>query len=523
MAQIKGKQIADNSIELSKIAKSVSGDILIAQGASDSAYVQVSGDATLANSGILTIETGAVDSNKLADNAVINSKIADGAVDTAELADNSVSTAKIQALAITTGKLEDLAVTELKLASDSVTTEKILNANVTFAKLASDVWSDSIELLDDDKLAKSSAIKAYVSSAVSGGIGAADTDDLAEGASNLYFTAARAKSAAVVDSTANDETDQAPSVHSIKAYVNLKFEEAVQGLDIKHSARVASVADVTIATPGASIDGVSLNNGDRVLLKNQTDATENGIYVWNGAASAMTRSADADNTPGAEVTTGMFIFVESGTVNAATSWILHTTGTIDLGTTALDFEQFGASTSYAAGEGISISGNTLSFTTSAITSSLAAGTDLAKEDSLPLYDASTTTQKKTTITALAAFLADGTTITATDGKLTSVAIGGVLTREVKSNPSAVAANATGSTGFSIALTPSNDSAIEVYLNGLLLNLGSSTNAEVYFSRNAGTTAVALADIVADDTLYFVGTANGFALETSDIIQVVYQA
>lgn len=523
MAQIKGKQIADNSIELSKVAKSISGDIIIAQGASNSAYVQVSGDATLANSGILTIANNAINSNKLADNAVTNSKLADNAVDTAELADDAVSSDKIQDLAIATTHLQDLSVTDLKLAADSVTTEKILNANVTFAKLASDVWSDSIELLDDDKLAKSSAIKAYVSSAVSGGIGAADTDDLAEGASNLYFTAARAKSAAVVDSTANDETDQAPSVHSIKAYVNLKFEEAVQGLDIKHSARVASVADVTIATPGASIDGVSLNNGDRVLLKNQTDATENGIYVWNGAASAMTRSADADNTPGAEVTTGMFIFVESGTVNAATSWILHTQGTINLGVTELDFEQFGASTSYTAGEGISISGNTLSFTSSAITSSLAAGTDLAKEDSLPLYDASATAQKKTTLTALASFLADGTTVTATDGKLTSVATGGVLTREVKSSPSAVAANATGSTGFSIGLTPKNDCAVEVYLNGLLLNLGSATNAEVFFSRNAGSTAVALADIEAGDTLYFVGTTNGFALETTDIIQVVYQA
>ena len=65
---------------------------------------------------------------------------------------------------------------------------------------------------------------------------------------------------------------------------------------------------MSISGPGAGIDGVTLSSGDRVLLKNQSTGSENGIYVFNGAASTMTRATDANAD--AEVTAGMFVFVE---------------------------------------------------------------------------------------------------------------------------------------------------------------------------------------------------------------------
>ncbi|MDQ3782108.1 MAG: hypothetical protein M3349_04120 [Actinomycetota bacterium] len=137
-----------------------------------------------------------------------------------------------------------------------------------------------------------------------------------------------------------------------KAYV----DATRQGLDIKDSVRVASTASVTVASPGASIDGVSLTAGDRVLLKNQTTGAENGIYIWNGAAVPMTRSLDADTS--AEVTPGMFTFVEEGT-QADTGWVLTTNAPITLGTTALAFTQFSGSADLVAGAGLTKTGNTL--------------------------------------------------------------------------------------------------------------------------------------------------------------------
>lgn len=106
--------------------------------------------------------------------------------------------------------------------------------------------------------------------------------------------------------------------------------------DVKRSVRAASTANVTISSPGSSIDGVTLASGDRVLLKNQSSGAENGIYYFNGAASAMTRARDADQT--AEVTSGMQVDVEEGTVNNGRLYILSTANPITIGSTALVFD-----------------------------------------------------------------------------------------------------------------------------------------------------------------------------------------
>ena len=138
-----------------------------------------------------------------------------------------------------------------------------------------------------------------------------------------------------------------------KAYV-----DAVKvGLDFKDSVRVASTANLNISGPGAAIDGVSLTSGDRVLLKNQTTGSQNGIYSWNGAASAMTRTTDADVD--AEVTSGMYVFVETGTANSDTGFVLTTDGSITVGSTSLSFTQFSGAGQIVAGDAMSKSGNTL--------------------------------------------------------------------------------------------------------------------------------------------------------------------
>ena len=140
--------------------------------------------------------------------------------------------------------------------------------------------------------------------------------------------------------------------------VTKEYVDAVKvGLDFKDSVRVASTANVTVSGPGAAIDGITLSSGDRVLLKNQSTASQNGIYVFNGAASALTRATDADSST--EVTSGMFVFVEEGTVNADQGFVLTTDGTITVGSTSLSFTQFSGAGQIVAGDAMTKTGNQL--------------------------------------------------------------------------------------------------------------------------------------------------------------------
>lgn len=140
-----------------------------------------------------------------------------------------------------------------------------------------------------------------------------------------------------------------------KAYV----DSTAQGLDLKSSVRAATTAAGALASAyanGSIIDGVTLVTGDRILIKDQASAPENGIYTVN-ASGAPTRATDADSS--AEVNPGMFTFVEEGTVNADSGWVLTTNNPITLGTTGLTFTQFSGAGQITAGAGLTKTGNTL--------------------------------------------------------------------------------------------------------------------------------------------------------------------
>lgn len=124
--------------------------------------------------------------------------------------------------------------------------------------------------------------------------------------------------------------------------------------DFKQSVRAASTANLTLS--GAqTIDGVSVVAGDRVLVKDQSAGAENGIYV--AAAGAWARAADADTS--AEVTSGLYVWVEEGTANGDSGWYLATNATITLGSTALTFVQISGAGQVIDGNGLTKSGNTL--------------------------------------------------------------------------------------------------------------------------------------------------------------------
>jgi len=186
----------------------------------------------------------------------------------------------------------------------------------------------------------------------------------------------------------------------------------IEGLDVKQSVRVATTAAGTLATSfanGQMVDGVTLVTGDRILIKDQAMGEENGIYVVQ-AAGAPVRSDDANAD--ADVTAGLFTFVEEGTDNGDNGYVLTTNDPIVVGTTPLVFSQFSGAGQIIAGDGLDKSGNTLSVDLKANGGLVIEATEIAVDLSasnitgtLAVADGGT---GNTTLTANGVMIGDGT-------------------------------------------------------------------------------------------------------------------
>jgi hypothetical protein len=133
-----------------------------------------------------------------------------------------------------------------------------------------------------------------------------------------------------------------------KAYV----DSVAQGLNTKTAVRVATTANITLSGL-QTIDGVALSAGNRVLVKNQTTTTQNGVY--DVASGAWVRSADSDTGP---ELVNAFYFVQEGTTQQATGFVQSTPGPITIGTSAIVFNQFSGAADYTAGAGLTKTGLT---------------------------------------------------------------------------------------------------------------------------------------------------------------------
>lgn len=134
-------------------------------------------------------------------------------------------------------------------------------------------------------------------------------------------------------------------------------DNSIQGLDAKASCRVATTANITLSGT-QTIDGVALSAGQRVLVKNQSTASQNGIYVV--AAGAWSRAPDADTW---DELVHAFTFVESGTANANNGYVCTVTAGGTLGSTSVTWVQFSGAGQITAGTGMSKTGNTLNVNT----------------------------------------------------------------------------------------------------------------------------------------------------------------
>ena len=256
-------------------------------------FSALSGDATASDSGALTIASGSVENSMLA-GSIANSKLTNSAV---TVGSTSIS---LGASATAIAGITELTVDNLNVNGNTIATTNT-NGNL---------------VLDPN------------------------------GTGTIDVSSARITSLA----TPTGSTDAAT-----KAYVDAQL----QGLDVKQSVRVATTANGTLSSAFANnstVDGVTLATNDRILIKDQSTGSENGIYTVN-ASGAPTRATDFDAD--SEVTGGAFFFAEEGTTNADNGFVLTNDGAITVGTTALTFTQFSGAGQIIAGTALTKSGNTL--------------------------------------------------------------------------------------------------------------------------------------------------------------------
>lgn len=160
-----------------------------------------------------------------------------------------------------------------------------------------------------------------------------------------------------------------PQDAATKAYVDAAIQTNATGLNGKQSVKAASVGSNITLPPGGTtftLDGISMANGDRVLLKDQTTGSANGIYTVSGIGTSvvLTRATDADTA--AEIQSA-YVFVDQGTVNQSTAWYM-TTDAVVLGTTSLTWIKFFAGSTGA--RGVSVTGPSSGVTSWVVTHNL---------------------------------------------------------------------------------------------------------------------------------------------------------
>ena len=241
----------------------------------------------------------------------------------------------------------------LRVKDSGIATAKIANSAVTNAKLA----NSSVTV-------GTTAISLGSSATTISGVAQLNVDNLRLDGNTISSTNSNGNivldpnGTGIISASSARITSVAEPVNSSDAATKSYVDAVKQALDIKESVRVATTANITIATAlnvGDTIDGVTLADGDRVLVKNQTTGSQNGIYV---AGASPARAADANSN--ADVTSGLFVFVEEGTANGDNGYVLTTNDDITLDSTALTFTQFSGAGAVEAGNGLSRSGTTLS-------------------------------------------------------------------------------------------------------------------------------------------------------------------
>jgi hypothetical protein len=258
---------------------------------------------------------------------------------------------------------------DFSIINESIGTNQLTNAGVTNAKLANTSVSLGAQTL---------TLGAAATTDLSG-ITSLVVDDITINGQSITTTASNkditltphGTGTVVVPSGYKDRAGFTDNSLANKAYV----DSVSQGLDVKNSVVIATTQNIDNVTYNngtagvgatltydspifilAQIDGVTPTIGDRILIKNQTNAAHNGIYTY-GAGDVFTRAIDADTS--SDLSGGVFVFVEQGTLNADNGYVFTHNGAPTIGTTNLPVSQFSGAGQITAGAALTKSGNQL--------------------------------------------------------------------------------------------------------------------------------------------------------------------
>jgi len=292
-----------------------------------------------------------------ADGSVTNTKLADMAANTIKVRDaNSSGVPSDKAVADTQILIGDgTGFTAAALSGDATMT----NAGVvSVATLNQNTTGSSASCTGNSATVTTNANLTGIVTSTGNATAIADGDiAIAKLATDPLSYANMTAPSASVAFNSQKLTGLADGTAAQDAATKSQVDAAQAGLDAKDSCRVATTANITLSGE-QTIDGVTTTT-DRVLVKNQTTGSQNGIYV--SAAGAWARSTDADAN--VEVTAGLYTLITEGTTLAGQGFVLTTDDPITVGTTVLTFSQFSGVGDLVGGTGITKTGNTIAIDT----------------------------------------------------------------------------------------------------------------------------------------------------------------
>ena len=337
-------------------------------------YSAMSGDATASDSGALTIANGSVENAMLA-GSIANGKLANStiSIDADSGTTNAVDLG--DTLQVAGGEGIDTSVSgdTLTIAGEDASTSN--KGVASFASADFSVSSGAVSIksggVSNAQLANDGITIGSDDTSLGGtitdlnGITSLDVDNITVDGNTISTTNTNGNlildpnGTGVINVSSARITSLGTPTQTTDAATKAYVDSQLQGLDVKNSVRVATTTNGTLSSAfanGQTVDGVTLATGDRILLKNQSTGSQNGIYTVN-ASGAPTRATDFDED--SEVTGGTFFFVEEGTTNGDNGFVMTNDGTVTVGSTALVFTQFSGAGQVIAGAALTKSGNTL--------------------------------------------------------------------------------------------------------------------------------------------------------------------
>lgn len=313
-------------------------------------------------------------------------------------------------------------------------------------------------------------------------------------------------------------TLNANPTQALQAATKQYVDAVAEGLHIHASVQTATTASIDLNSPPASIDNVTLTNNMRILVKNQSNTAENGIYVYNSASATLTRASDFDSV--AEIAGGDFVFVTGGNTYDNTGWVQTETVTT-LGTDPILWQQFSGAGTYSAGTGLALDGTVFSNTGVLSLSGTASEIDVSASSgnitlSLPTSINADTTGNAATATAL-----QNSRIIELTGDVTgSASFNGTANASISATiaPNSVelgadttgnyVATASAGTGIEITGSGSESAAITIANTGVVSLAGTANEVEV--SASTGSITLSLPTTINADTTGNANTATTLA-------------